>query len=212
MKICEYIAPSNIIYPHYLTHISSPILQGRSLTEYLGPLLRADAKTYTTAPEFLERNATFFTTKLDGAAYIPTTAQSETGPAVPMLALHTAAAALTFVPAEHWNIEMHRFNINSYDGSDAVVIPEGDSSAVNTDKVFKKEMYHYLRWALSASAPGPGIPETMTILGRDETIRRIQEAKALTKELVPNVGQRVPKGTKGMGEDRSWMGSLASGK
>lgn len=127
-----------------------------------------------------------------------------------MLALHTAAAALTLVPAAHWNIEMHRSNINSYDGSDAVVVSEGESPGVAKDKVFKKELYHYLRWALSASAPGPGIPETMAILGRDETLRRIQEAKAATKELVPAAaGQRVPKSSKGMGEDRSWMGSLA---
>jgi glutamyl-tRNA synthetase len=133
-----------------------------------------------------------------------------------MQALHTAAAALTLVPPTHWNIEIHRFNITSYDGSDSVVFPEVESDVTNasspvaTDKVFKKELYHYLRWALSASAPGPGIPETMTILGRDETVRRIQDAKASTQSLVPSAGRRVPKGT--LPEDNSWMGTLASGR
>ena len=132
-----------------------------------------------------------------------------------MLALHTAAAALSLVPSAHWNVETHRFNITSYDGSDSVEIPpEVERSSVATDKVFKKELYHYLRWALSASAPGPGMPETMTILGRDETVRRLQDAKTLTQSLVPQIGRRVPKssGEKKLAEDQSWMGSLAPGQ
>lgn len=188
------------------------MLQGRTLSEYITPLLRADAKSYTTAQEFVERNSTFFTTELDRAAYTPSSTSSNSTPSVPMLALHTAAAALTLVPPSHWDIETHRFNISSYDGSESVVLSaEGDSSPKTTDKIFKKELYHYLRWALSASAPGPGIPETMTILGRDETLRRLQDAKTLTQSLVPQVGRRVPKssGNNQATDDRSWMGSLA---
>lgn len=187
------------------------MLQGRTLSEYITPLLRADAKSYTTAQEFVERNLTFFTTKLDRVPYIPASTTSDSTPSVPMLALHTAAAALTLVPPSHWDIETHRFNISSYDGSESVVLPEGsDSSTKALDKTFKKELYHYLRWALSASAPGPGIPETMTILGRDETLRRLQDAKTLTQCLVPRVGRRVPKssGNSKETDDRSWMGSL----
>lgn len=193
-----------------LTPTSEPLLQGRTLAEYISPLIRADAKSYTTASEFKERNSTFFTTELTRAPYTPTSASSTAPSPVPMQALHTAAAALTLVPPSHWNIEEHRFNINSYDGSDAVALSSETTGSV--DKIFKKELYHYLRWALSASAPGPGIPETMTILGRDETLRRIQDAKVLTKDLVPSAGRRVPKGSQTMGDDRSWMGSLATGR
>lgn len=188
------------------------MLQGRTLSEFITPLLRADAKSYTTAQEFVERNSTFFTTKLDRSPYMPATPSSDSTPSVPMLALHTAAAALTLVPSAHWDIETHRFNIASYDGSESVVLPaESDNSSKATDKIFKKELYHYLRWALSASAPGPGIPETMTILGREETLRRLQDAKTLTQSLVPQIGRRVPKssGNNQEIEDRSWMGSLA---
>lgn len=194
------------------SNYSERILKGRTLSEYISPLIRADAKSYTTAEEFAERNSTFFATKLDRPTYTPVSSSSTSNSTVPMLALHTAAAALMLVPSAHWNIEMHRSNIASYDGSDSVEIaPEVDSSSVATDKVFKKELYHYLRWALSASAPGPGMPETMTILGRDETVRRLQDAKTLTQSLVPQVGRRVPKssGEKKLQEDRSWMGSLA---
>lgn len=127
-----------------------------------------------------------------------------------MLALHTAAAAFSLVPPAHWDLETHRYNISSYDGSESVSLPtETDPFSVSKDKIFKKELYHYLRWALSASAPGPGIPETMTILGREETVRRLQDAKTLTQSLVPQVGRRVPKsGNAEKEDDRSWMGSL----
>jgi glutamyl-tRNA synthetase len=188
------------------------ILKGRTLSEYIAPLIRADAKSYTDAKEFAKRNTTFFTTNLDRAPYTPASPSSPSSPEVPIQALHTAAAALTLVPSTHWDIETHRFNINSYDGSDSVVLPTSESetptAAITTDKVFKKELYHYLRWALSASAPGPGIPETMAILGREETLRRMQDAKESTQSLIPSAGKRVPKGT--LPEDQSWMGTLAT--
>ncbi|KAJ5165990.1 hypothetical protein N7492_006286 [Penicillium capsulatum] len=186
------------------------ILQGRTLSEYIAPLIRADAKSYTTAAEFIDRNATFFTRELDRAPYTftSTISPSDSTPSVPVQALQIAAAALTLVPPAHWTVETHRTNISSYDGSDSVVVPETSTTPVSTDKIFKKELYHYLRWALSASAPGPGIPETMAILGREETVRRVQDAKTLTRDLVPTVGRRVPKSS-ATNEDRSWMGSLA---
>lgn len=126
-----------------------------------------------------------------------------------MQALQIAAAALTLVPPAHWTVETHRTNITSYDGSDSVIVPETSNAPVATDKVFKKELYHYLRWALSASAPGPGVPETMATLGREETVRRIQDAKTLTRDLIPTVGRRVPKSSAAKDDDRTWMGSLA---
>lgn len=199
-----------------------PILQERTLPEYIAPLLRADAKTYSDAPTFIERNSTFFTTQLSRPPYTPASTSStdanDTTPAVPMQALHTAAAALTLVPPTHWTVETHRSNITSYDGSAIASSSEGQeeadsASSAAMNKLFKKELYHYLRWALSASAPGPGIPETMAILGRDESVRRLQDAKTLTASLVPPVGRRVPKSSSSEengGGDRSWMGSLAS--
>ncbi|KAJ5371159.1 Glutamate--tRNA ligase [Penicillium cataractarum] len=203
-RVCAAVEES-----HSMDNLTS-ILQGRTLFEYIAPLLHADAKTYTTAEEFTKRNSTFFTSQLDRPSYTPTASSASTeAPTVPMQALHTAAAALTLVPPAHWTIETHRANITSYDGSDAVTIPSETADVVNPDKIFKKELYHYLRWALSASAPGPGIPEIMTILGQEETLRRIQDAKALTQSLVPQTGRRVPKGEKKLQEDKSWMGTLA---
>lgn len=116
------------------------------------------------------------------------------------------------VPPSHWSVETHHFNIESYDGSESVITlaTESDSQTASPalDNVFRKQLYHYLRWALSASAPGAGIADTMVILGRDETLRRLQEAKAASQTSGPSDGTRIPKGT--LPDDQSWMGTLAT--
>jgi glutamyl-tRNA synthetase len=101
---------------------------------------------------------------------------------VPVSTLHIAATALCLVPESHWTAETHRLNIASYNGA-AVDFLDSDKSVAKedlaADRAFKRELYHFLRWALSAGAPGPGIPETMEILGRTESIRRLEEARGL---------------------------------
>lgn len=209
-------------------HISGSILQGRTLPEYVAPLLRADAKSYTNAQEFVERNRSFFTPTLGRTPYTPASsknaADSET-PTVPISALHTAAAAFSLVPEFHWSAEAQRFNISSYDGASALSDTSSSTSAteeatpeeaekarIAADKTFKKELYHYLRWALSGGAPGPGIPETMEILGRAESVKRLEEARQLTTDEHSKRGlfrgNRRPKGVD-LDGDNSWMGSLA---
>ncbi|PYI02754.1 Glutamyl-tRNA synthetase [Aspergillus sclerotiicarbonarius CBS 121057] len=189
----------------------APILQSRPLTDYIPPLLRADAKSYTNASDFVTRNSTFFTTTLTRPPYTPASPTNT----IPMTALHTASAALTLVPTAHWTLETHRANITAYDGTttptpeEPTTPEEAEKARKTADKAFKKELYHYLRWALSAGAPGPGIPETMHILGHDETMRRLQEAKKLTMDLVPAPTRVAKQGPESLGTDRSWMGSLA---
>lgn len=85
-----------------------------------------------------------------------------------------------------------------------------EKTRIAADKRFKKELYHYLRWALSGGNPGPGIPETMAILGRAESIKRLDEAKALTGQAVAASAATEVKGNgKEDTDDRAWMGSLA---
>ncbi|OJJ97134.1 hypothetical protein ASPACDRAFT_123938 [Aspergillus aculeatus ATCC 16872] len=210
----------------------APILQTRPLKSYITPLLQADAKSYTKPEDFLARNATFFqpAATLTRPPYTPASSPSATYPptaaAIPLSALHTAATAFTLVPPSHWTLDTHRANIAAYDGSSAVISaeqhqhqqPENEAARKAADKFFKKELYHYLRWALSGGAPGPGIPETMVVLGREETVRRLQDAKDLTLELVPNRGVKRYKGPQESAaaaaaatqpKDSSWMGSLA---
>jgi glutamyl-tRNA synthetase len=176
--------------------ILQSLLQGRKLNDHVALLFRADAKSYINTNDFLSRNATFFTSTIQRPEYTPAS-NGNSSSSVPLSALHTVAAALSLVPESHWTIEAHRSNISSYDGATAILDDKSSGASepfkltnetdwqptsqnAAADKIFKKELYHYLRWALSAGASGPGIPETMAILGRKETLRRLDEARQLS--------------------------------
>jgi glutamyl-tRNA synthetase len=100
--------------------------------------------------------------------------------------LHTATAALSLVPESYWNAETHRFNISSLSFANTLSVSlcraadANNSAKTVEDEAVGRELYHYLRWALCAGAPGPGIAETMEILGRAESLRRLKEARQLT--------------------------------
>ena len=79
------------------------------------------------------------------------------------MALQTVATALiSLVPQSHWTFETHRANIDSI-----------------LNGAFKRELYHYLRWALLEGASGPSIPQVLVILGRKESLRRVERARQL---------------------------------
>lgn len=143
-----------------LIHFREPILRGRTLFQYISLLLRADAKSYTNIEEFLSRNNTFFTASLNRPPYVATSrkklsSSAETSSSVaeihvPLSILHTAATALCLVPESHWTAETHRLNITSYNGA---VDKSGAKEDLAADRAFERELYHFLRWALSAGAP-----------------------------------------------------------
>ncbi|EGE04210.1 glutamyl-tRNA synthetase [Trichophyton equinum CBS 127.97] len=193
----------------------SPLLKGRPLDKYVASLLQEGARSYTTAEEFIAQNETFFTQTINLPAYTSAAAAKNPSsePAIPISTLHTAAAVLTMIPEEHWTAEIHRSNIASYIFSDtSVSTPDGDASIAKTEQEARKELFHYLRWALSGGAPGIGIPNTMEILGRDETVRRLQDAEVATKPLLSQkqMPNKRPASTEEKLQSKAWMGSLAS--
>ncbi|EFR04814.1 glutamyl-tRNA synthetase [Nannizzia gypsea CBS 118893] len=192
----------------------SPILKGRPLEKHVASLLREGARSYTTAEEFIAQNETFFTQTIDRPSYTSAAVAKNPSsePAIPISTLHTAAAVLTMIPEEHWTAEVHRANIASYIFSDASVSAlNRDAAIAKAEQEARKELFHYLRWALSGGAPGIGIPNTMEILGRDETVRRLQDAREATKALLPQkkMPSKKSASTTGEAESKSWMGSLA---
>ncbi|OKL57605.1 hypothetical protein UA08_06994 [Talaromyces atroroseus] len=135
-----------------------------SIKDTVTSLLRHDGGHFTTPTQFLERNWSFFSKALTRTPYsLQSKDDLQLGTSEsPISVLHTVATTLTLVPESHWNVETHRTNLDSLQ---------------YTNKAFKKELYSYLRWALLAGASGPGAPQTMEILGRNETIRRLAEAR-----------------------------------
>ena len=66
------------------------------------------------------------------------------------------------IPDAYWNTDTLRANLISC----CLTNHEGCNNS------FKKQLYSYLRWALLEGSPGPGIPESMDILGKTETVLR----------------------------------------
>ena len=58
-----------------------------------------------------------------------------------------------------------------------------EAEVLKVEKSWTKLMHQYLRWALVASKPGPDGVETMRILGREETGRRLATAEEALKGL-----------------------------
>ncbi|RDW79281.1 glutamate--tRNA ligase MSE1 [Aspergillus mulundensis] len=162
----------------------SQILQNRRLIQMVTPLVKGDAKNYTNAPEFVARNFAFFTTTISRP---PFSFQTEgTKWEIPLSSLHTAAAAVTLLPESHWTLNNIKANFfASYDCAGAILRGSKEHNASEgskAKKAFQRELYHYMRWALLGGAHGPSVAESLFILGRTETLRRLEEAKRLTTE------------------------------
>ncbi|KAK2771218.1 Glutamate--tRNA ligase mitochondrial [Emmonsiellopsis sp. PD_33] len=222
-----------------------PLPTNQTLHDRIASILReGGARTYTNTTKFLEDNKPFFTRSLDRPPYTPvapskpkskTTAVEPTAPepTTPITTLHTTCAALSLVPPAHWTTETHKENISFILASDTTPtttttspLPQSQSQS-QSQKRLRADLYHYLRWALSAGSPGISIPATMAILGRDECLRRLEEARSLTRDeegegVVKARSRRMPRrgvdgdvgagngaGGSASGEGREWMGSLA---
>ena len=68
-------------------------------------------------------------------------------------------------------------------------------------KTWKRELYHYLRWALLGGKRGPGIAETMDILGRETCVKRIQDANMRAREVEDSKSRPVLK-------EEGWRGDV----
>ena len=117
---------------------------------------------------------------------------------------------------EQWTTRTHRANLESLElGIEPSKSPTLESetdptTASKANKKAKSALYHWLRGALLNGAAGPGIPETMEILGRDICVQRIQAAVLLSRDAAtakdkPAVSVRVAKGTAGKeGQQGGW--------
>ena len=61
-------------------------------------------------------------------------------------------------------------------GSDGITLEAGARLAQDRYKAFSKALHSYLRWALVGGMPGPGIADTMFILGRSVALERLNNA------------------------------------
>lgn len=55
--------------------------------------------------------------------------------------------------------------------------------SVEPTKASRASVQHFLRWALTGGRPGPSLMLTMSILGRDVSLKRIEDAAAVLKKM-----------------------------
>ena len=144
----------------------------RQLRDVVASMLRADSLPYLNANVFAEQ-VSFYLTPLTRRPPLDINGLSISPD------LRTAASTLCLVPEDQWTKEIHRANLSGLQNS----LRQPGLAISAEEKLWKKELYHYLRWALLGGAAGPSIPETMEILGRDACVKRIQSAALETKRV-----------------------------
>lgn len=168
------------------------VLNHHKVDDYLRKLLRADARNYTNAPAFVERNKYFFeapdsvellrcqpSTSLHGIpASLRKSVSTET--------LGTVLSLLWNIKGDDWTAE----NLRKYINDDMIRVNTAttlhdfiDSDGVDLNmtrnvvtKAWSKLIHKYIRWVIAAGLPGPDSAESMEILGREETLARLTVA------------------------------------
>lgn len=183
----QYIAEGSEQFQHMAKEVCSALrdildeeqlaatLGSRDLEEVVGLMLRADWKAYTTAAAFARRYSGFFEPLQARQYYKPL------NPDYPLSALRVAAASFLLIPEQKWTAAVHQENI-------AAIQPAGKRIGAQCDvtaddiKLWKKEVYHFLRWSLMGDASGPPLSDLMEIMGRDICSQRINSAIKKTFE------------------------------
>ncbi len=141
--------------------------QKRDLRNVLAQLLSIESLHYRSPTQFADQCALFFEDTQPSELDIADTTL--------LHPLRVAASTLTLTPQASWTRETQHFQLRALEAS----LP-GEGIA---PKTWKKELYHYLRWALLGGQRGPGIAETLEILGRETCVKRIRAANMRARDL-----------------------------
>ncbi|EPE29554.1 Nucleotidylyl transferase [Glarea lozoyensis ATCC 20868] len=155
--------------------------------QLVSKLVKADAQNYTSAPEFIGRNITFF--------QAPTADMLQDG--LPKMKDATKDLRETYdldtfnsrlddfqdIPTGDWNVNHLKESIDKIinveapkDSNETFGAHSKPQSAAR--KVWPTFVHGYLRWAISAGRPGPDGSLTMALLGKEESMRRLGLAKS----------------------------------
>lgn len=147
------------------------LVGNRKLRDIVACMLQASVKApYVDAKTFAEKTIKCI---FDDAPRLETAPDISSMPSIPV-----AATSLLLTPEEHWRTEIHRANMHDLDLPHDPSIEPDSKAAMKA----KAPFYHWLRWALLGGSDGPGISETMEILGRDACVQRIQAAVLVSRD------------------------------
>jgi len=153
-------------------------------------MLRLGSYTYKTASDYANVMSIFLDDAPESSELVPSAADHLQVAHY----LRVAASTLALVPDEQWTEPVHRANLM------ALETPPDETISASE---WKKQLYHYLRWALIKQERGPAVSKILDLIPRDICISRIQAANATLHDLETRNAQPL--------EEQSWKGD-ADGK
>ncbi|KAJ9663288.1 Glutamate--tRNA ligase mitochondrial [Coniosporium apollinis] len=145
------------------------MLRGRTLEDYVTTILRADAKNYSTAADFVKRNAYLFSS--GNPAPRPLSFQG-----LGATDLATIIRGLYEIPADQWNATSLKTRVEKIVADVITDIAEREGAKEadikNMQKVVNGKVLHFLRSRIAHGQHGPNMSEVMELLGREETLRK----------------------------------------
>lgn len=175
--------------------------------ELVRSILWADAQNYTSPDEFISRQVYFFTppttSNLASTQYrlilhqLPPEINSE----VPSSTFLPLLQTLHDISDQDWSKAELKSRIASIidQGSAGTIeeikkaneLPDGMELESAVKKAWVKMVHGYIRWAIMAGMHGPDGSETMRILGRSESLRRLETAGDLLQSTNEDEGGQI---------------------
>ncbi|KAG9790287.1 Glutamate-tRNA ligase, mitochondrial [Exophiala dermatitidis] len=159
----------------------------RSLRDVLATILKVPSLPYRSAADFAENQCSIF---FKPAATTPEQLDQFDFDPAHLHSLRVAASTLCLIPESQWSEQVHHSQLRMLeqqvpiaetDGTTTTVEEAAGATAASVAK-WKRDLYHYLRWALLGGARGPAIAATLEILGRETSVARIQAANRLAQQ------------------------------
>lgn len=172
---------------------SSNRILGRHDAElYVTKVVQLDARNYTNASAFVERNKYLFQAPSEQVLLISSPSEHLYHVSMDMSSvlhedevLQQILSNLDLIPQEEWTRDGIHDVINAMiveqtkqslkileDGQ----LPDAEQSRKVATKSWSKLIHGYSRWAVAAGLPGPDGAGSMQVLGREETLNRLRNA------------------------------------
>ena len=171
------------------TDVIRPITtEGHMSRKMVAKVLRADAKQYTSPEAFLKRNWHFFfqlSIPLDDAdneLFQPLAVVDIIRDDI----MASSVDRLDEIPTDQWKAA--RLKEELIDIVDKIceteyeTLTQGELDCLKNQKIVNGMLHHWLRQATVGGLAGPGMPDTMALLERETSLRRIHAAKVYAKQ------------------------------
>lgn len=154
---------------------SKRILGGRTVRDYIEAVVRADGKNYLSPPQFITRTDYFYREPKIEKGWETYTNIPQSPPKEDIV---MAVEQIKQIPAEDWSAETLRQKLHEIVSVRSCSrLHQGDAAEKKTEqKAFSISFHYCLRCMIAGGKPGPTTEETMLILGRDVTLRRLNHA------------------------------------